>query len=65
MNITPEDVETFWTRELGQRVEIITRGWVDYPTDYGLWVEGTFMVAYKHLDEIEDYLAVYFMKAGA
>lgn len=54
------DVEYYWSSELGETVEINPRGWVDYPSDYGLWVGGTFVVAFKRLEEIEDYLNRYF-----
>ena len=56
-----KSIEEFWAKELGQEVEIVSRGWVHSPQDHALYIGGTFMVAYKHLDEIEDWLARYFM----
>lgn len=58
---TREDIEWYWEHELGQEVEILVRGWLERPTDHALYIGGTFMVAYKHLHEIESYLERYFM----
>lgn len=56
-----EDVEWEWEHELGQEVEILVRGWLERPTDYALYIGGTFVVAYKNIQEIEQYLERYFM----
>lgn len=65
MKRTLEDVEWYWEHELGQEVEILPRGWVDSPTDYGLYLDGTFIVAYKNIHEIESYLERYFITQEA
>lgn len=59
-----ETLEAYWSRELDALVEIVTRGWTERPTDYALYVDGTYMVSYKNLEEIEMYLETYFMKAA-
>lgn len=59
------DVENYWTQELGESVEIVPRGWADYPSDYALYLGGTFIVAYKRLEEVEDYLSRYFVLKGS
>lgn len=59
-----EDIEWQWERELGQEVEIMPRGWVDNPTDFALFLDSTFIVAFKHLHEIENYLERYFLVNG-
>lgn len=55
------DVESYWSSELGEPVEIVPVGWVDYPSEYALYVNGTHVVAFKRLDEIENYLSRMFM----
>lgn len=59
------DVESYWSKELGEGVDIVPVGWVNMPTEYALYVGGTHVVAFKRLDEIEDYLARMFMVKGA
>lgn len=59
--MTKPDVEQFWTKELGEDVEIIARGWQSAPTDYALYISGTYMVAYKRLEEIEDWITRYML----
>lgn len=61
---TLTDAETYWSAEIGESVDINPRGWADYPSDYGLWIGGTFVVAFKRLEEIEDYLSRYFCVTG-
>lgn len=61
---TREDIEWQWERELEMEVEIIARGWLERPTDYALYLDNTFMVAYKNIEEIEEYLERYFMVNG-
>lgn len=58
------DLETYWSKELGETIEIVPRGWVHSPEDFALYVSGVFVISFKHLDEIEDYLARYFMVQG-
>lgn len=59
MNI--ETIESYWSLELGEDVEIVSRGWVDYPSDYALYLSGTYVVAYKNLEEIEQWMERYMM----
>lgn len=59
------DIETYWERELGESVTILARGWVHSPTDFALYIGGTYMVAFKRLGEIESWLETYFMKREA
>lgn len=59
------DVETYWSKELGEGVDIVPVGWVNMPTEYALYVSGTHVVSFKGLDEIEDYLDRYFVVKGA
>lgn len=59
------DVESYWTQELGEDVEIVPVGWTNMPTEFALYVGGTHVVAFKRLEEIEDYLARMFMVKGA
>lgn len=61
---TREDIEWYWEHELGQEVEILVRGWLERPTDFALYISGTFVVAYKNIEEIEEYLERYFMVNG-
>jgi len=63
MSVT--DVETYWTAELNEEVEIVPVGWTNMPTEYALYIGGTHVVAYKRLEEIEDYLSRYFCVKGA
>lgn len=63
MNIL--DVERYWTAELNEDVEIVPVGWTNMPTEYALYIGGTHVVAYKRLEEIEDYLSRYFCVKGA
>ncbi|USH44539.1 hypothetical protein SEA_CASSITA_85 [Microbacterium phage Cassita] len=60
-----KDVETYWTAELNEEVEIIPVGWTNMPTEYALYIGGTHVVAYKRLEEVEDYLSRYFCVKGA
>lgn len=60
-----ETIESYWEAELGEGVDIVPRGWVDYPSDYALYLSGTFVVAYKNLEEIEDWLERYMMVQDA
>ena len=55
-----KDVETFWSERIGEDVDIIPRGLISNPDDVALYIGGTFMIAYKDLSEIEDYLAIHF-----
>lgn len=50
-----------WSHELGQDVAIISMGFVTSPREHGLWVDGTFIVSYKNLHEIDEYLSRYFL----
>lgn len=59
-----QSIEDYWSRELGRTIEIVPRGWASTPDDYALYCDGTFMVSYKHLGEIEDYLSRYFVLKG-
>lgn len=59
------DVENYWAQELGETVEIIPVGWTNMPTEFALYIGGTHVVAYKRLEEIEDYLSRYFCVKGA
>lgn len=54
-------LEIAWSEELKQDISIIPMGFVSSPKEYGLWVDGTFITAYKHLEEIENYLGIYFL----
>lgn len=63
MSVT--DVETYWEQELGEPVEIVPVGWTNMPTEYALYIGGTHVVAYKRLEEIEDYLSRYFCVKGS
>lgn len=58
-------LEEYWTAELGQEVEIVARGWRHEPDDYALYVDGTFIISYKHLGEVESYLERLFMVGGS
>lgn len=64
MNTTLDDIESYWQRELGEDVEIVPRGWVDYPADFALYLSGTFVVAYKHLEEVESWMERYMLVQG-
>lgn len=57
-------VERQWSKELDEDVEIVPRGWAHSPTDYALYIGGTHMISYRKVEEIEDYLARYFMVRG-
>lgn len=59
-----ETVESYWTAELGEPVEIVAVGWVDYPSEYALHISGTHVVAFKRLEEVEDFLDSYFVRTG-
>lgn len=59
------DVENYWAQELGETVEIVPVGWDNCPTEFALYVGGTHVVAYKKLEEVEDYLSRYFVLKGA
>lgn len=59
-----ETLESYWSAELGETVDIIPVGEIATPYEYGLWVGGTFITAYKHVEEIENYLGLYFMVKG-
>lgn len=63
MSVT--DVETYWQQELGETVEITPVGWENCPTEFALYVGGTHVVAFKRLEEVEDYLSRYFVLKGA
>lgn len=63
MSVT--DIETYWAQELGETVEIVPVGWTNCPTEFALYVGGTHVVAYKKLEEVEDYLSRYFVLKGA
>ena len=65
MSKSVTDVETYWSEELGEGVDIVPVGWVNMPTEYALYVSGTHVVSFKGLDEIEDYLDRYFCVKGA
>lgn len=54
-------LEDAWTAELKQEVVVLPMGFVSSPKEFGLWIDGTFITAYKHLEEIENYLGLYFM----
>lgn len=55
------ELETYWSTELKEEVIILPMGYISDPTEVRLWVGGTFITAYKHLEEIENYLETYFM----
>lgn len=59
------DLETYWSSELNEEVEIIPVGWTNMPTEFTLYISGTHVVAYKRLEEVEDYLDRYFVMKGA
>lgn len=65
MTKSVSDIETYWESELGEGVDIVPVGWHDYPSEYALYISGTHVVAYKHLEEIEDWLERYMMVQGA
>ena len=65
MSKSVTDVETYWSEELGEGVDIVPVGWVNMPTEYALYVSGTHVVSFKGVDEIEDYLDRYFCVKGA
>lgn len=54
----------YWSVELDEDVEIVPRGLVEDPDDYVLYVAGTFMVSFKYLEEIEEYLGRLFVLGG-
>lgn len=58
------DVENYWAAELGEPVDIVPVGWADYPSEYRLLISGTDVVAFKRLEEVEDYLSRYFCITG-
>ena len=60
-----EDIERYWSKELGESVDILPRGFKECADDYALYIEGTFVVAYRNLSEIEDYLGKYFVKGAS
>lgn len=60
-----ETLESYWSAELGEGVDIVPVGWHDYPSEYALYISGTHVVAFKKLEEIEDYLSRYFCVKGA
>lgn len=64
MSKSVNDVENYWSEELGESVDIVPVGWHDYPSEYRLLIGGTDVVSFKHLSEIEDFLDVYFVKSG-
>lgn len=64
MTKSVSDVETYWSEELGEGVDIVPVVWVNMPTEYALYVSGTHVVSFKWLDEIEDYLDRYFVVKG-
>lgn len=59
-----ETVESYWTAELGEPVEIVAVGWVDYPSEYALYISGTHVVAFKRLEEVEEWLERYMCVRG-
>lgn len=65
MSNSVTDVENYWSTELNEEVEIIPVGWTNIPTEFALYIGGTHVVAYKRLEEIEDYLSRYFCVKGA
>lgn len=60
-----ETIESYWSSELGESVDIVPVGWAEYPSEYALYISGTHVVAFKKLEEIEDYLSRYFCVKGA
>lgn len=60
-----EAASRYWSRELEEDIEIVIYGWREQPQEYALYIEGTYVVAYKRMAEIEEYLGMYFMKKGA
>lgn len=59
-----ETLESYWSAELGEPVDIVPVGWADYPSEYRLLISGTDVVSYKHLEEIENWLERYMMVQG-
>ena len=57
-------VAEYWSRELDEPVQVEVNGWREGPNDYSLYISGAFVVAFRHLHEIEDYLGRYFMRRG-
>lgn len=55
-----QDIENYWSDELGEDVRILPVGWAEYPSEWSLYISGTHVVAFKKLEEIEDYLSRYF-----
>lgn len=60
-----ESLESYWAAELGETVDIVPVGWADYASEYALYISGTHVVAYKHLEEIEQWMERYMMVQGA
>ena len=58
-------VAEYWSRELDEPVQVEVNGWREGPSDYSLYISGAFVVAFKRMSEIEEYLGMYFMKKGA
>lgn len=63
MSVT--DVENYWSAELGETVEITPIGWNEWPSEYGLYVNGSSVGSFRMLEEVEDYLSRYFVLKGA
>lgn len=60
-----ETLESYWSAELGEGVDIVPVGWAEYPSEYRLLIGGTDVVSYRHLEEIENWLERYMMVQGA
>lgn len=59
-----ETLESYWTAELGEAVDIVPVGWAESPAEYRLLIGGTDVVSYRYLDEIESWLEKYMMVQG-
>lgn len=59
-----EDLENYWSAELGESVDIVPVGWADSPAEYRLLIGGTDVVSYRYLEEIEHWLERYMMVQG-
>lgn len=56
-----EDLETYWSAELGEPVEILTNHWANIPVEFSAYISGRHVVSCSSLEKVEDWMARYSM----
>lgn len=60
-----EDVETFWSAELGEPVAISTTEWAQVPVEFSAYISGRHVVSCSSLEKVEQWLERYVMVRGS